>query len=59
VRPPVVFANCTAGCGVDGIAYSIRENEPWAGDDPLVLACPGLFSDEPTMLNRTVPGPAD
>ena len=59
VRPPVVFANTTCGCGVDGIPYSIREGEPWAGDDPLVEANPGLFSNVPTVIMRTVPAPAD
>jgi hypothetical protein len=41
----------------DGSAVSLREGDVWAADDPLVLARPGLFGDEPPAPNfprRTV-----
>lgn len=52
--PSVVFAVATAGCGADGMTLQIREGDTWAADDPIVLANPGLFSSEPTRINRSI-----
>ena len=47
-QPLYVYA--TANCGTattDGLGVNLREGDVWAGDDPLVVARPGLFCDEP------------
>lgn len=49
-------ANCSAADS-EGVTYPLRENEPWDANDPLVLAHPDLFSDEPTRVMRTVHAP--
>jgi hypothetical protein len=53
-----VYAVATCGTGTpDTVPVMLREGDVWAADDPLVLARPGLFSDEPPAPNfprRTV-----
>jgi hypothetical protein len=50
-----VYANTTTGVqGPDGNIWNLRENDPWDADDPLVKARPGLFSDDPVKVMRTV-----
>ena len=49
INPPLyVYAVATCATATpDGIPVSLREGDVWAGDDPLVLSRPGLFSDQP------------
>ena len=48
-QPPLYVYACAtcAAATPDGIPVDIREGDVWAGDDPLVLSRPGLFSPEP------------
>ena len=47
-KPPLyVYAVADCAAGLDGIIVNLREGDVWAGDDPLVLSRPGLFSDTP------------
>lgn len=52
----VVYAVATAMVPLpDGGRYTVRAGTHWLADDPVVLAQPGLFSDDPTIgLNYSV-----
>jgi hypothetical protein len=41
-----------------GLIVRLVESEPWAADDPFVIARPELFSNEPNKVRRTTPAPA-
>jgi hypothetical protein len=48
----IVYASATcAAATADGIPVTLVEGEPWASDDPFVVARPEFFSASP-------PGPA-
>ena len=51
----LVFAasTCTTA-DAQGVLVRLTANEPWAANDPLVLARPGLFVPTPTVVRRTV-----
>ena len=38
-----------------GLIVRLTANEPWAANDPLVLARPGLFVSVPNLVRRTAP----
>lgn len=50
-----VYANTTThvSWGPDGVF--LVEGSAWAADDPFVKARPQFFSEEPTIVHRTVP----
>ena len=52
----LVFAasTCTTA-DAQGVLVRLVANEPWAANDPLVLARPGLFVSVPSMVRRTAP----
>ncbi len=52
----LVFAasTCTTA-DTEGVLVRLTENEPWAANDPLVLARPILFVSVPTRIRRTAP----
>lgn len=48
--PPIKIVYAASTCGAstaEGIGVNLRAGDPWAADDPFVLARPELFSDEP------------
>ena len=48
IQPLYMYA--TADCATataDGMPVNLREGEVWAGNDPVVLARPGLFCADP------------
>jgi hypothetical protein len=53
----LVFAasTCTTA-DAQGVLVRLVANEPWAANDPLVLARPGLFVTVPSVVRRTAPG---
>ena len=53
----LVFAasTCTTA-DAQGVLVRLVANEPWAANDPLVLARPGLFVSVPSLVRRTAPG---
>lgn len=53
--PAIVFARRTASVG----RVHVNEGEAWAGDDPIVVANPDLFSQRPTKVRRSVPAPVE
>lgn len=55
----LVFAasTCTTA-DAQGVLVRLTVNEPWAANDPLVLARPGLFVSVPSGIRRTAPAPA-
>lgn len=52
----IVFAasTCTTA-DAQGLIVRLTANEPWAANDPLVLARPGLFVSVPNLVRRTAP----
>jgi len=52
----MVFAasTCTTA-DAQGLIVRLTANEPWAANDPLVLARPGLFVSVPNVVRRTAP----
>ncbi len=52
----LVFAasTCTTADS-QGMIVRLTANEPWAANDPLVLARPGLFVSVPNVVRRTAP----
>lgn len=52
----LVFAasTCTTA-DAQGMIVRLTANEPWAANDPLVLARPGLFVSVPNLVRRTAP----
>lgn len=54
----LVFAasTCTTADS-QGVLVRLTVNEPWAANDPLVLARPGLFVSVPNVVRRTAPAP--
>jgi len=52
----LVFAasTCTTA-DAQGVLVRLVANEPWAANDPLVLARPGLFVTVPSVVRRTAP----
>ena len=52
----LVFAasTCTTADS-QGLIVRLTANEPWAANDPLVLARPGLFVSVPNVVRRTAP----
>ena len=52
----IVFAasTCTTA-DAQGLIVRLTANEPWAANDPLVLARPGLFVSIPNLVRRTAP----
>ena len=52
----LVFAasTCTTA-DAQGVLVRLVANEPWAANDPLVLARPGLFVSVPSVVRRTAP----
>ena len=52
----IVFAasTCTTA-DAQGLIVRLTANEPWAANDPLVLARPGLFVSVPNLERRTAP----
>jgi hypothetical protein len=57
----IVFAmqTCTTTDPKTGLIVRTVEGEPWAADDPFVLAKPELFGDKPYRIRRTVTRNAD
>lgn len=49
-----VYAKASATAGRDGHISRVTKGEVWRADDPLVLANPDLFSDEPTKVAASV-----
>jgi hypothetical protein len=44
----IVFANTSCRYGFpDGLTYRLIAGQPWAADDPLVAANPGMFGADP------------
>lgn len=39
-----------------GLRYNVVELQPWDADDPVVVANPSFFTDEPTWVRRSTPG---
>jgi hypothetical protein len=58
VNIDLVFAasTCTTA-DAHGVLVRLTANEPWAANDPLVLARPGLFVAVPPSIRRTVAAP--
>jgi len=56
VNIDIVFAasTCTTA-DAQGLIVRLTANEPWAANDPLVLARPGLFVSVPNLVRRTAP----
>jgi hypothetical protein len=56
VNVDLVFAasTCTTA-DAQGLIVWLTANEPWAANDPLVLARPGLFVSVPNLVRRTAP----
>jgi len=54
VNIDIVFAasTCTTA-DAQGLIVRLTANEPWAANDPLVLARPGLFVSVPNLVRRT------
>ena len=54
----LVFAasTCTTADS-QGMIVRLTANEPWAANDPLVLARPGLFVSVPSAVRRSAPAP--
>ena len=52
----LVFAasTCTTADS-QGMIIRLTANEPWAANDPLVMARPGLFVSVPNLVRRTAP----
>lgn len=52
----LVFAasTCTTADS-QGVLIRLTANEPWAANDPLVLARPALFVTVPSVIRRTAP----
>lgn len=52
----IVFAmqTCTTTDPKTGLIVRTVEGEPWAADDPFVLAKPELFGNAPHRIRRTV-----
>ena len=51
------LSTCSTKNPVTGLIVRLVEAEPWAADDPFVVARPELFSDEPQKVRRTAPAP--
>ena len=48
IQAKYVFVSGSCGTATaDGLGVDLHEGDVWAADDPLVLARPGLFCDEP------------
>jgi hypothetical protein len=57
--PRILFANQNASlAGPGDLQFIVKQDEPWAADDPLVRRWPGYFGPEPVRLLRSVPAPA-
>lgn len=52
----IVFAmqTCTTTDPATGLIVRLVEGEPWAANDPFVIAKPKLFGDKPQYVRRTV-----
>jgi hypothetical protein len=57
----IVFAATDCVVNFDGYPVRLRTNDLWEAADPLVLARPDLFSDEPDarLALRTTSRPVD
>jgi hypothetical protein len=50
----VVYVLSTLACATpEGVPLILTEGDAWAADDPLVLAHPDFFTDNPTVLRRS------
>lgn len=50
-----VFAASTCAIRHGGATIRLRIGDAWPASDPVVQANPGLFSEQPTAVKRSVP----
>lgn len=50
----IVFATSSCVSYHGGTPVALHIDDPWAADDPFVVARPDLFAPEPTKVGRTV-----
>lgn len=50
-----VLSKVNAIVAVNGRQFRLRENEPWAADDPVVQAFPSYFTRTPERVRRSEP----
>ena len=50
----IVYAKSTTSVANEGgVIYRIEGGQAWSADDPIVLAHPDLFSDEPVKVRTS------
>lgn len=55
----IVHANAHGSVRYEGQIIRLLPGQPWAADDPFVIARPDLFTDDPAFVHRTTIAPVE